>query len=209
MSSSHVTADDNVAAKDGLHANALVNEVGDDTSGHRELNWSGVDDTDNVSGAGSRQVAEERSIHAVFGVELDNLLVIVRALEEFDPGVKGAAISPEEHLNAIDRRVERIGAEGTTLNGRGGSDAVLRRLVDSVCDNVGGEREFDLSDVSNGDGVGAARRLNNGTEGTNLTIFDVDAHFDRSVVRSVPQFDVGVERTALGAENDLDLLDGR
>lgn len=207
MSSSHVAADDNVTTKDGLHADTLVDEVRDDTSGHRELNGSSVDNTDNVSGAGSRQMAEERSVHAVLGVKLNNLLVVIGALEELNPGIEGTAIGPKKDLNAIDRRVERISAESTTLNSRGGSDAVLRRLIDSVCDDVGGEREFNLSDVSNGDGVRATRRLNYGTKWTNLAIFDVDSHFDRSVVRSMPQFDVGVERTALSAENNLDLLD--
>ena len=39
-----------------------------------------------------------------------------------------------------------------------------------------------------------------------ISILDVNAHLHRGVVGSVPELDVGVERAALGAEDDLHLL---
>ena len=208
MFSSHVTADDNVAAKDGLHAKALVNEVRNDSGGHRELNRRGVDDTDDIAGAGRRQVTEEWPVHAVLGVQLNNLLVVVGALKKLDPRVERAAVSPEENLDTINRGVEWVGTKGTTLDRGGGSDAVLRRLVNCVSDDLASERELDLTNVPNGDSVGATRRLDDGTKWPNLAILDVHTHLNRSVVGSVPELDVSVERSTLGAEDDLNLLDG-
>merc|ERR1719440_2365515 len=72
-----VAADDDVAAGDGRR-------------GHRELDGSGVHDADDVARAGGLEDAEERAVAAVLRVQLDDLLVVVRALEELDSGVERA-----------------------------------------------------------------------------------------------------------------------
>ena len=108
-----------VTAKDDIVDTArLVNSVRDNTSGHWELDWCGVDNTDNVSGAGRLQNAEEGPVTTVFRVKFDDLLVVVRTLKELNPRVEGPAVGLQKHLNAFDCRVERISAESTALDGR-------------------------------------------------------------------------------------------
>ena len=83
-----VAADDDVAAEDGLIAHLLVDRVGHNTRRHRELDRRRVDDADDVARAGRLEHAEEGPVAAVLGVELDDLLVVVRALEQLDARVE-------------------------------------------------------------------------------------------------------------------------
>merc|ERR1719460_2597188 len=125
-----VAADDDVAAEDGAVVHVLVDRVRDDAGGHRELDRRGVDNADDVARARGLEHAEEGAVETVLGVELDDLLVVVGALEQLDARVERAAVGLEEDLHAVDARVERVGAEGTALDGRGRLEAVRRRLVD-------------------------------------------------------------------------------
>jgi len=201
-----VAADDGVATEDGVVRHPVVDRVWHDRGSHRELDGRGVDDAHDVAGAGRLEDAEEGAVEAVLGVELDDLLVIVRALEELDARVERAAIGLEEHLHAVDHRVKGVRAEGTALDGRGRLEAVGRRHVDALGENVGGDRELDLANVADGHGVGAAGGLNHCAERAELAVLDVHAHLARRVVRTVPELDVSVERTTLRAEYDLHLL---
>merc|ERR1719440_1546726 len=81
-----------VAAEDGARVHVVVDGAGDDRRGHRELDGSGVDDADDVARAGGLEDAEERAVAAVLRVQLDDLLVVVRALEELDSGVERPAV---------------------------------------------------------------------------------------------------------------------
>merc|ERR1740133_192874 len=198
---------DDVAAQDGAAVHLVVDRAGDDRGSHRELDGRGVDDAHDVARAGGLEHAEEGPVAAVLSVQLDDLLVVVGALEQLDARVERAAVGLEEDLHAVDRRVERVRAEGATLDGRGGLHAVSRRHVHDVGDHVGGDGELDLADVADGDGVGATGGLDLGGEGAKLAVLDVHAHLARGVVGAVPELDVGVERASLGAEDDLHLLD--
>merc|ERR1740138_583841 len=102
-----------------------------------------------------------------------------------------------------------VRAESTALDGHSGSQAIVRGQVDVFGDYIGRDRELDLADVADGDSVGPAGCLNHGTEGPELAVLDVNAHLHRGVVGSVPELDVGVERSAFGAEDDLHLFHGR
>ena len=53
---------------------------------------------------------EKGAVAAVLGVELDDLLVVVGALEELHPRVERPPVRLEQHLHAVDRWVERVGA---------------------------------------------------------------------------------------------------
>ena len=83
----------------------VVDGVGDHGSGHRELNGRGVHDAHDVARAGGLEHAKEGPVVAVLRVQLDDLLVVVRALEELDPGVERQPIGGDVDLNAVDRRV--------------------------------------------------------------------------------------------------------
>jgi hypothetical protein len=76
-------------------------------------------------------------------------------------------------------------------------------------DNIGKERELQLANVANGYRVGAARSLKHTRERAQLAILGIHTHFDRGVVRCIPELDVGVKRATLGAEEDLDLVNRR
>mmetsp|Transcript_16979 Transcript_16979/g.39763 ORF Transcript_16979/g.39763 Transcript_16979/m.39763 type:complete len:349 (-) Transcript_16979:67-1113(-) len=204
-----VAAKDNVAAEDSALAETVADGVRDDGGGHRKLDRGGVHDAHDVARSRGLEDAEEGAVEAVLGVQLDHLLVVVRALEELDACVERAAVSLEEDLNRVDESVERVGAERAALNGRGGSEAIGRRVLDVVGVHVSGERELELADVADGDRVRAAGGLNHGAEGAELAVLDVDAHLARGVVRAVPELDVGIERAALSREHDLHLLHER
>merc|ERR1719331_2575533 len=114
-----VAADDHIASENGARAHFLVDGVRDDTGSHRELDGARVDDADDVTGSGGLEDAEERSVAAILGVQLDDLLVVVRPLEELDPRVERPPVSPDEDLDAVDRRVEGVRAKRSTLDRRG------------------------------------------------------------------------------------------
>merc|ERR1719183_1808581 len=94
-----VPAKDNIAAEYGARVVTVVDGVRDDAGGHGELNGGGVDDADDVSRSGGLKDAEERPVEAVLGVQLHDLLVVVGALEELDPGVERPAVGPEIDLD--------------------------------------------------------------------------------------------------------------
>ena len=93
-----VAADDDVAAEDGTLGHGLVDGVGDDTGGHGELDRARVDDANHVAGSGGLEDAEEWPVAAVLSVKLDDLLVVVGALEQLDARVERAAVSVEVDL---------------------------------------------------------------------------------------------------------------
>ena len=181
----------------------------DDGGGHGELDGRGVDDAHDVARAGRLEDGEEGAVQAVLRVQLDDLLVVVRALEELDARVERPAVRAEEDLDRVDEGVERVRAERAALDGRGRFRAVGRRALDVVGEHVGGERELDLADVADRDRVGAARRRDHAAEGAELAVLDVHAHLAGRVVRAVPELEVGVERAALRREHDLHLVDER
>ena len=102
-----------------------------------------------------------------------HLLVVVRALEELDPRVERPAVGLDEDLDAVDRRVEGVRAEGTALHGRREGLRVGRRQSDIFGDDFGCDRELDLADVADGDSVGPAGCLNHGTERPELAVLDL------------------------------------
>ena len=117
-----------------------------------------------------------------------------------------AAVRLEEDLHAVDGRVEGVRAERAALDRRRRLDALNRRLVDGVSDDIRRDRELDLANVADGDGVRAAGRLDDRREGAELAVLDVHTHLARRVVRAVPELNVGIERAALGREHHLNLL---
>merc|ERR1719321_335316 len=205
-SPSNVAADDDVASKNRLSVRFVVNGVRDNRGGHGEFDGGNVDDANDVARSRGLEDAEEGPVKAVLRVKLDNLLVIVRALEELNPGVERPAVCFEENLDAVDRGIEGVRAEGPALDRDGRGQALGRGGVDLLSKNIRGNWELDLTDVANGDRVGAAGGLNHGAEGTHLAVFHVHAHLRWRVVGPVPKLDVGVQRAALGAEDDLHLL---
>mmetsp|Transcript_7770 Transcript_7770/g.22250 ORF Transcript_7770/g.22250 Transcript_7770/m.22250 type:complete len:347 (+) Transcript_7770:218-1258(+) len=204
-----VAAEDHVAAEDGVVRHLLVDGVGHDAGSHRELDGGGVDDADDVARAGRLEDAEEGPVEAVLRVQLDHLLVVVRALQQLDPRVERPPVRLEQDLDAVDGGVEGVGAEGAALDGHARVEALGRRRVDVLGDDVGGEGKLDLADVADGNRVWAAGRLDDGAEGAELAVLDVHAHLARRVVRPLPQLDVRVQRAALSAEHHLHLLDRR
>jgi hypothetical protein len=75
--------------------------------------------------------------------------------------------------------------------------------------NVSRDGELHLPNVANGDCVGAAGSLDHGRERAHPTILGVNTHLEWGVIRSMPEFDVGVKRATLAAEDDLHLFNVR
>ena len=82
-----------------------------------------------VARAGRLEHAEEGPVSPVLRVQLDDLLVVVRPLQELDARIEGPAVRVEQHLHAVDGRVERVGADGATLNVHGRGEARFRWAV--------------------------------------------------------------------------------
>ena len=201
-----VAAHRHVASDHGARKKIVINGVWDYRGRHGELHGGGVDDANHVAGPGRVDDAEERALEAVFGVELNHLLVVVGALKELDSGVEGTAVGLEEHLDGLYDRRERVCSKRAALDGRRVGDTLLRRKVHVVGHHLGGKRELELSDIANGHRVRSARGINRGAEGSHLAVLDIHAHLVRGVVGSIPELDVGVERTPFGREDDLHLL---
>jgi len=64
-------ADDDVASEDGARGHLVVDQVGNDGAGQGELDGRGVDDADDVAGAGCLEEAKERPVAAGLCVELE------------------------------------------------------------------------------------------------------------------------------------------
>eukprot|EP00962_Isochrysis_galbana_P057385 scaffold29738_cov129-Isochrysis_galbana.AAC.5 len=165
-----VAANDDIASEHGTRRHVRVDQVRHNRGGHGELDRGGVDDADHVAGAGGLEDAKKRPVEAVLGVELDDLLVVVGTLQQLDAGVEWPAIRLEKHLHAVDGRLKRVRAERPTLDGLRSLQAVVRRRLDLIGDNIGGERELQLADIAQGDCVGPAGGLNDGAEGAQLAI---------------------------------------
>ena len=147
-------------------------------------------------------------LDAVLGVDLDDLLVVVGSLQQFDTCVQGTAIGTQQDGDGRDTGWERDSVDGTTLHDLGDflSDVpgdVLEGLVvrfDGGLDGV-----LQRLCVPDGDRVGVeAGRGDDGREGTEVTVLEVDSHLVRRRVGSVPQFDVGRKGRTLGLHEDLD-----
>ena len=128
-------------------------------------------------------------------------------LQQLDPCVERPPVRLEQDLHAVDGWVEGVGAEGAALDDHRGGGALGRRLVHILACYQRGEGKLDLADVADADSVWAAGRLDDGAEGAELPVLDVDAHLARRVVRTLPQLDVRVQRPALSAEHHLHLVD--
>ena len=178
----------------------------DDGGGHGELDGGGVDDADHVARPGCLEDAEEGPVETVLGVQLHDLLVVVGALEQLDPGVERPAVSLEEDFDGVDHWVERVGTERATLDRYGRGHRLGGRVINIVGEHVGDEGELDLANVADSNCVWATGGLNGGAEGAELAVLDVHAHLAWGVVWSVPELDVRVERAALGGQDDLHLF---
>lgn len=67
----------------------------------------------------------------------------------------------------------------------------------------GGQWELDLTNVSHGDRIRPTRCLYRGTKGLDVTILDVNAHFERRIVWSVPHLNVSIEWAPVCAKSDM------
>lgn len=180
----------------------------------REFNRRRVHDTDDISSSGSLEDGEERPFGSVFGVDFHYLLDVVRTLKELDTGVQWTTVRLQQDLDGGDRRSEGHGENGSSLHGAGSGH--LGELVGEVVDTAildvgfdsGSDGVFHGGGVADGNGVLRSRRSDHSAEGAQVTIFEVDSHLLWGVIGSLPELNVGVERTSLGLEVDLDGVDG-
>mmetsp|Transcript_35475 Transcript_35475/g.72602 ORF Transcript_35475/g.72602 Transcript_35475/m.72602 type:complete len:243 (+) Transcript_35475:186-914(+) len=92
-----------------------------DDGAEGELHGGGVDDSDDVAASGALEDREEGPLHAVLGVQVDDLLDVVGSLEELDAGVEGTSVGLHHDEDLVDGRGgEGPGAEGPSLGGDGG-----------------------------------------------------------------------------------------
>merc|ERR1719181_2193922 len=174
--------------------------------GQGVLHGAGVQDAHNVAGEGRRKRGEERPVQPVLTVQLDDLLVGVRALEDLDAGIHRHATSREEHLDGVDRRVKRVRFQRPALDVLGRLLVLTRRPRRVLFRHQRGHREFHLANVADGDRARAARDLQHGADRPDLTVLRVHASLERGVTGCIPDLDGRFERAALRTELDLHLL---
>ena len=194
-----------------IPAVTVAHFVGHHRGGHGEFHGGAVDDAHHVATSGGLDDGEEGAVHAVFGVELQHLLVVVGALQELNAGVEGAAVGAEQDGDTVHIGVEGVGAEGPTLNGL--ALGILNNFKASIAgflvgSNASGQRELEVSRVADGNGVGAARGVDESAEGTGRTVLDVDLHLVGSVVRSLPELNIGIQRAAISLQEHVNTFDG-
>jgi hypothetical protein len=192
---------------------------------HTDADWEfhggGVHNSNDIPAARSFDDGEERTFHTIFTVQINNLLVIVGALQEFKTSVQRTAVRGDHDLDAANGRIKWKSLHGTSLNGLGsGRGCKFADHAPKISLTISGdttninrqasrEREFHLTSVANSDGVLSSGGFNDGTEWAHVTVFVVHVHLDGSVVRSLPQFNIGMERTSVRAKHDLNAFNVR
>merc|ERR1719181_290367 len=174
--------------------------------GQGVLHGAGVQDAHDVAGEWRRKRGEERPVQPVLTVQLDDLLVGVRALEDLNAGIHRHATSREENLDSVDCRVKRVRFQRPALDVLGRVLVLTRRPRRELFRHQRGHREFHLANVADGDRARAARDLQHGADGPNLTVLRVHAGLERGVPSCIPDLDGRFERAALRTEFDLHLL---
>ena len=193
---------------------SVLHKEGLDACVHGEFNGSSVEDSDDISSSGCLDDSVKWSGKTVFSVKLDDLLVVVRTLQQFDSCVEGTSVSLEKDLYTGDIRVERVSLEGSSLDSlrrNTGGELVgdTAEAISFIGFYASGEGELHSSSVADSNRVLATGSLDNSAEGTSVTVLNVDTHFLRGVIRSLPQVNVGIERTSFRLEKHLHALHGR
>jgi hypothetical protein len=111
-----IATDDNIASEDSAFVHVVVDGVGDNAGSHGELDWSSVDDTDDIARSRGLEDSEELAVAAVLCVKLNHLLVVVGTLKKLNPGVERPAIGRKENLDTVNAWVEWECAKGSTLD---------------------------------------------------------------------------------------------
>lgn len=197
-------------ARDFLN-NGLIDDIRLNGSGQGELNSRRVHNSDNISASGGINNSIEWALLSVLSVDIQNLLVVVRSLQKLNTSVQWTAISLQGNLHRLHSGGEGGGVHSSSLN----RSVVTAREEDlrgtgalgHVALESGGERELHLSSVADGDSVGASGAFNGATEWALASVLKVDGHLLGSIVRSLPQVDVGVEGAAGGLEQYVDAVD--
>ena len=195
-----------------MPAIATANFIGDGGSGQGELDRGCVDDAHHVSTSRSLDDGEEWAIQTVFGVQLKDLLVVVRSLQQLNAGVERAAVSLQKNGHAVNSGVEGVRSEGPTLDGLvlGISDNIKASVAGFLIrSHTSGQRKLEVSGVADGNGVGASGGVNEGAERARCTVFDVHLHLVRSVVGTLPKFDIRIQRASICLQQDMYALNCR
>jgi len=91
--------------------------------------------------------------------------------------------------------------------GKSGVD--IANGIVNIGQDTGSQRKFQVTGVSDSDGVGSTGGGDNGTERTHVSVFNVDTHLLRGVIGSLPQVNIGIQRTSVSLEENLDTLHSR
>ena len=83
------------------------------------------------------------------------------------------------------------------------NEHIITSFFDEEGFEVASEREFNRRRVHDTDNVSGSGCLEDGEEGSLGSVFGVDFHDLLDVVRTLEEFDTGVERTSVGLEQDL------
>ena len=82
--------------------------------------------------AGRLENVKDGPLAPVVRVQLDALPVCVWALHDLDGRIDGKAVAPEQDLHGINVRADRVRPQRAALHGRGGLEALDRRLLHPV-----------------------------------------------------------------------------
>ena len=167
----------------GIISPLLACRVGDHRRGDGEGDRARVDDTDDAPWARRLEKAEERPSVPILCIELDHLSVGVWALDKLHPRIERHALALQEHLHAVDGRVDGVRYRRSALDGRGRGDAFGRRVGHIVGNQLGIKGELERTDVANGDRVWASWSGNDSSKGAVQSILGVDTQLTRHVAR--------------------------
>jgi hypothetical protein len=128
------------------------------------------------------------------------------------PGIQWTSIGLQNDGNGVNSRVEGVCTKGSSLDGLrsggNGGNTGSKAIVPIRPDNSV-EGELELSNVTDSNSVGATGSSNHSVEGTEGTILNVNTHFVRSVVGSLPKLNIGIKGTSLGLQQNLHRFNGR
>ena len=181
-----------------------------DRRGDGELHWSSVDDTDYATVSGRLDNGKEGLVDTVLRVEVQQLLVVVGSLHDLNLTVQGAAIGLQKNGGTANLGIEVVRTHGSSLDRLA---TVLSADFEGLVTNafvIGSDNrlqgELEHTGITDGNGVGTLDSIEESTECALGTIFDIGSHLDGCVVGTMPELNIGFQRTALSLHQHVNTL---
>jgi hypothetical protein len=178
--------------------------TGFDPRHEREFHTGLVNETHDIANPRCFNNGVKGTDESIRRVELNDLLVIVGTLHEFNARLQRTAFILETDQDGFDRRVKGKGSNGTALTDTAAPQLGHGRVEAFTTFHLRRKGIFQRAGIVNGHGIHILGCLDNGVKGTEAAVFEENLGRRGRVVGSVPQFHIGRAGTPFARQRDLD-----